>query len=355
MKRIIKGLALTLVLILILSACTAPKETKEEWIRVEHDAPDLTVHFIDVGQGAATLLESDGAYLLYDGGPSDASSKVVAYLKAQGVETLDVCIASHFDDDHLSGIVGALHAFRVNRLLAPPYQGEGRLYESFCRAAKAQGLTAEWTAVGNQFFLGDALVTLLSPWKEYENENDRSIALLVRCGETAFLFGGDAERESEADMLASGIPLDADVYAVSHHGSNDSSSAEFLRAVSPAAAVVSCGEGNPYGHPGKETMERLRLAGCDIYRTDIQGDIVAVSDGTSVSWSVPPAEHGGEATPPPTGASDAEYVLNTKTKRFHLPDCGSVQKTKAENCRDYTGDREALIRDGYTPCGSCQP
>ena len=277
----------------------------------------------------------------------------MAYLKNQGVETLEVCIASHFDEDHLAGVVGALHVFAVNRLIAPSGESEGRTYDSFRSVSQEKGLTVETPSVGTTFPFGSSTITVLAPAKDYPEDNNDSVVIRVDCGETAFLFGGDAENESEKDMIASGLPLDVDVYAVSHHGSSGSSSREFVAAMSPSAALISCGKDNSYAHPHAETMNVLRLAGCDIYRTDLQGDLVAYSDGTSVSWNAEPSEKGSGNNA--ALLSGPDYVLNQNSKRFHLPTCGSVKDMKPENRKDYKGDRESLIEAGYKPCGSCKP
>ncbi len=155
------------------------------------------------------------------------------------------------------------------------------------------------------------------------NANDYSVAILLEYGKNRFLFTGDAEEASEAEMLTNGIDISADVYKVAHHGSRSASTQEFLNAVHPKYAVISCGEGNSYGHPHAEVLNRLRSMGVEVFRTDEQGSIIASSDGENINWNCSATDswQSGEQT-----ESDREnaanvtdqttYVLNTNTKKI---------------------------------------
>ena len=216
----------------------------------EGQTPDgtLSVTFLDVGQGNAVLVEQGGAYMLIDGGNRDYSSFVVSYLKEQGVEELAYVIASHYDADHLNGVVGALHAFSCGQVLAPDYVTDTRVYESFERVLKEQDIALAYPAVGDTYTLGDASFTVVCP-KAYDpkEDNDNSVGIRLVYGDTSFLICGDAGKAEEQVMLDSGVTLESDVYLASHHGSEGSSSEAFMRAVSPTAVVVSAGAGNSYG------------------------------------------------------------------------------------------------------------
>ena len=126
--------------------------------------------------------------------------------------------------------------------------------------------------------------------KEYKDNNNNSIVIRLTYGNTTFLMTGDAEEEAEEDMLSSGLPLSADVLKLGHHGSSSSTSDDFLSAVDPTWAVISCAEGNKYGHPHAETMNKLRAAGISVFRTDEQGTITATTDGTTITWNASPSE-----------------------------------------------------------------
>lgn len=369
----------------------------------EEQMPDgtLSVTFLDVGQGNAVLVEQSGAYMLIDGGNRDYSSFVVSYLKEQGVEELAYVIASHYDADHLNGVVGALHAFSCGQVLAPDYVTDTRVYESFERVIKEQDIALAYPAVGDTYTLGDASFTVVCP-KAYDpkEDNDNSVGIRLVYGDTSFLICGDAGKAEEQVMLDSGVTLESDVYLASHHGSEGSSSEAFMRAVSPTAVVVSAGAGNSYGHPTRTVLNRVKACGAALYRTDLQGTITVTSDGTSLSWSVDAtqdyrdgdevaagaadttgtsgaadtadsaaqasvaadtagsaaqASSGGETAADGTADVTGEYVLNTNTKKFHRPSCSSVAQMSPENKAAFSGSKEELIAAGYDPCKRCNP
>lgn len=249
----------------------------------------LTVDFLDVGQGLSVLVNSDGHYLLFDGGDRTASSFVVAYLKKQGVESLDYLIASHYDADHLNGLVGALNVFPTKTILAPDYETDTKVYQSFLRTAQEKGNTIVHPTTGSTYQLGDAQFTILAPSsKSYGDENDYSVVIRLTYGGSSFLITGDAGEKSELEMLEGGFTLKSDVLCLGHHGSSTASSAPFLKAVSPDFAVISCGTGNSYGHPHEETLERLKGTKAGLFRTDLQGTLRAVTDGETITWSAEP-------------------------------------------------------------------
>lgn len=251
----------------------------------------MTVHFLDAGQGTAVLFEQDGHFMLVDGGPADASSYVVAYLKKQGVERLDYIIASHYDSDHLNGVIGALHAFGTDMLLGPDYEHDSRLYRSFVKLLREKNITPYYPAVGDTFPFGKAEFAVVCPDGYSDTDsNNNSVGIRMVFGDTSFLILGDAEEESEAQMLLNGIPVQSDVYLASHHGSSSSSSEKFLKTAAPEWCVISCGRGNSYGHPHKEVMELLQSLEIQMFRTDVQGEIVAVTDGKTITWNKEPSD-----------------------------------------------------------------
>ena len=163
-------------------------------------------------------------------------------------------------------------------------------------------------------------------------------------------------------MAASGQDLSCDVYVVGHHGSSSSTSEELLEEASPRYAFLSVGAGNAYGHPTEQTMTALQQHGVALYRTDTQGEVTVYSDGENCWFSTNPCEDWtlGSQTAPDTPLAtalpqSARYVLNTHTKKFHYPDCPSVEQMSDKN-KDFTdATREELISRGYTPCGRCDP
>lgn len=346
------------------------------------------VHVLDVGQGLSVLVESQGHSMLYDGGDRDKSSFVVSYLKQQGITNLDYMIASHYDADHINGLVGALNTAKVKQVFAPNYTTDTKVYNSLQNTIASKSIPKEQPAVGSSFTLGDATFQILAPsGSSYSDANDYSIAIRITDGDTSFLITGDAEAKSEAEICSTGLPLDSDVYVMGHHGSGTSTSWELLQKAVPEYAVLSCGTGNSYGHPHIESMEKLQTMGIELLRTDKQGTIIASTDGTSISWNVSPcndytpgdkddkpaqpqqseASSAGTADSSATLAAGAdtsaarsdsvstEYILNTSTKKIHYPNCRSVAQMSEKNKKTTTESKEALLSKGYTPCGNCRP
>ena len=180
-------------------------------------------------------------------------------------------------------------------------------------------------------------------------------------GDTSFLFTGDAEREEEQQILDAGYDLSATVLKVGHHGSKNSTTYPFLREVMPEYAVISVGE-NTYGHPTEDTLSRLRDADVKVYRTDMQGDIKAVSDGKNVIFTT---KKNGEIQTNPNvteKSKEAEqndtacdYIGNISSKKLHRPDCRAVEQMSEKNKKHMHCTRNEAIESGFSPCGQCNP
>ena len=251
----------------------------------EEITPDnMKVHFLDVDQGLAILVQLGEDVLVYDGGERDTSSFVVAYLKEQGVTEIDYLISSHYDADHVSGLIGCLYAFDVKNVIGSNYVHDSKLYTSFISAVEEEGLDIQYPAVGTQFRMGDAVITILSPKEITGDSNSNSVAIKLSYGESDFIFTGDADYKSEREMIASGLDLDCEVLSVAHHGSASATSEKFVAATTPQYAVISCGKDNGYGHPHKETMQTLHDYEVEILRNDESGTIVAETDGMELWW-----------------------------------------------------------------------
>lgn len=265
-------------------------EQPTEFAPTSSTAP-LTIHFIDVGQGDATLIESDGHYMLIDAGNNDKGTTVQLYLMQQGVTTLDYVIGTHPDADHIGGLDVVIYKFDCQNIFLPDVSHDTRTYEDVINAIGEKNYSITYPNVGDTYSLGDATFTILAPNDDYGTDlNDWSIALLLENGEHRFLFSGDAGLDAEEDILANGIDISADVYKVAHHGSKTATSADFLNAISPSYAVISVGAGNSYGHPDAEVLNQLRAAGVQVFRTDEQGTITVTSDGTALTWNCSPSE-----------------------------------------------------------------
>lgn len=320
---------------------------------------DLTVHFLDIGQGDCIVLTQGEHAMMIDAGDNDKGTAVQSYLNYLGIDTLEYVILTHPDADHIGGADVIIYKFACDTILMPEKETDTRTYDDVIQAMKSKGYTATHPQVGDTYSFGEASFTVLSPSRTYSDNNNNSIVIRLTHGENTFLFTGDAEEEAEADMLKEGLDLSADVLKAGHHGSSTSTSDDFLAAVSPSCAVISCEEGNKYGHPHAETMNKFRRSGITVYRTDEQGTITATSDGTTLTWNTSPSD--SWITGEPTGSGEdirsrsITYVLNTNTMKFHLPDCSSVADMAPSNKEESSLSREELMEEGYEPCGRCNP
>jgi competence protein ComEC len=356
-------------------ASTEPStEPQTEASTETQTAQELTVHFLDVGQGDSTLILCGADAMLIDAGNDSQGTKIQSYLQKQGVQKLNYVIATHPDSDHIGGLDVVLYKFDCETILMTDTTSDAHAYRDVIDTMQNKGYQITVPTVGEQYTLGDAEFTIVGPLSTSDESNNNSIAILLSHGENKFLFTGDAEEKEEADILESGMALDADVYKAGHHGSETSSSEKLLQAVSPSYAVISCATGNSYGHPHAQTLNRFRSMGIEVFRTDEQGTIVAASDGTEIRWNCSPSETwqpGEVSAPSPTvtaseqvtetasasseETAEAAYICNQNTKKFHKPSCSSVKDMSEKNKLPVTLSREELINQGYQPCKRCNP
>lgn len=248
------------------------------------DGQKLKVYFLDVGQGASQLLVTpSGKTMLIDAGNNDKEQVMLDYMKTYHIEKLDVVIGTHPDADHIGGLDKVIDHLPVTAIYMPKVQSNTKTFESLLQSIKNKGLKVKTAKAGLSFDLDDQVhVDMLAPNGTYENTNNMSAVVKVTYGHTSFLLTGDAESESEKDMLASGADLHADVLLVGHHGSNSSTTLKFLKQVQPKYAVIQVGKGNTYGHPKSAVLNRLQKQGVEVYRNDQQGTITITSDGKSL-------------------------------------------------------------------------
>ena len=371
-----KYLSILLILCMCLTACTATNQATSTSEKSQSDttsgeavqsgqeekaakAPDtskpegtLEVHYIDVGQGDATLIKCGSHAMLIDGGNNNKGTTVQLYLKKQGVESLVYVIGTHPDADHIGGLDVIVYKYNCDTVIMPDYEKDTKTYQELVDVIHDKNMKITYPVVGEQYALGEAKFTIIAPNSNSYggNANDYSVAILLEYGKNRFLFTGDAEEASEAEMLTNGIDISADVYKVAHHGSRSASTQEFLNAVHPKYAVISCGEGNSYGHPHAEVLNRLRSMGVEVFRTDEQGSIIASSDGENITWNCsatdswqsgeqtesdrensedenPGDENSGNAISDAVTSEQTTYVLNTNTKKFHRETCSTVSYT----------------------------
>lgn len=358
----------------------------------------IQVYYLDMGQSDCTVVISDdGSCLVFDAGDNAQGTKIQLFLQNHGVSKIDTLIVSHFDADHCGGADVLITKYDIGRVIYPSQTKDTATCRDVLDAMSYKGYKVTAPVVGTTYSLGGASYTIIAPSRDnYSDVNDSSVGIILTYGNNRFLFTGDAEEEGEADILKTGINIDCDVFQAGHHGSRTSSSAALLDAATPEYVVISCGEGNSYGHPHAETLNNLRQRGIKVYRTDEQGTIACTSDGTtitfdgspSISWQAgEPTENSQTQAPTtaapttaapttvtpttaapttaaPTTAAPAvvetqpagtDYICNTNTKKFHYTGCASVARMSEKNKLYFTGSRDDLIQQGYSPCGNCNP
>lgn len=269
-----------MIFALCVSSCMLPVFEFEQ-----EETEELSVHFIDVGQGDCVLaLMPGGKTMLIDGGNRGDGESIVDYITAAGVEKIDYVIGTHPHEDHIGGLDDVIRNFEIGEIYMPRVSTNTKVFEDLLAVIDDNGNKINVAATGKSLFgYGSVRAECLAPnaESEYRDLNDYSAVIKLTFGGVSFLFTGDAEEISEKEMLGDSEGLKADVLKVGHHGSESSTSAEFLEAVAPTYAVISCGKDNKYGHPSEETLEKL--SDIRLYRTDLDGTVIFTTDGKSVS------------------------------------------------------------------------
>jgi competence protein ComEC len=330
-----------------------------------NDAPTITegqlkIHYIDVGQGDAILIQQENQNLLIDAGDNQYGDVVVQYLKEKGITELQYVIGTHPHADHIGGLDDVLYAFDVKEIFMPKVTHTSKTFEDVLIAIQEAGLSVTSPKVGSTYELGEANWTIIAPSQEvYSNLNDYSIGIKVVFGEQTFIFTGDAEKTSEDEIIQLGrtISLKSDILKVGHHGSSSSTSDEFLKAVNPEYAIIQVGADNKYGHPHKEIISKLETNNIQVYRTDLHGTIIVTSDGQNITFETSRLSDIARTETSPTTVSyeneeEVIYIGNKNSQIFHREICSSLP---AEHNRIYFETREEAIEEGQSPCQRCQP
>ena len=320
---------------------------------------ELTVHFIDVGQGDCTLIICGDETMLIDAGDNNQGTKIQNYLQHEGISKLKYVVCTHPDADHIGGMDVILYKFDCETIFMTDEEKDTATYRDVIDTLENKIYKKTLPVVGEQYRLGDAEFTILAPSQMREDSNNNSVALMMTHGKNTFLFTGDAEEDEE------------------------------LNAITPKYAVISCGEGNKYGHPHAQTLNNFRMMGIQVFRTDEQGTIVASSNGKEITWNCSPStswiagepvgtkEESSEPAPeseatqqtetqaaidvPPTVVEETNppasvtYICNMNTKKFHYPICSSVDQMKETNKLEVNLSRDEVIAQGYVPCKRCNP
>ena len=300
---------------------SSTEEQQQTTSKGQKDNPDtdltkiegnLSVHFIDVGQGSSQLLIGPtGKSMLIDGGDNSEEETVVQYLKQQGITKIDILIGTHPDADHVGGLDKVIDNFDIGNIYMPKVQANTQTYQSVLQSIKNKNLKVSTAKAGLELDWEPGVdVKMIAPVGTYEDTNEMSAVIHLTYGDKSFLLTGDAETLSEADMLKSGADLAADVLMVGHHGSESSTSQAFLDKVNPTYAVIQVGKDNKYDHPAAKVLERLQAKQVEIFRNDEDGTIIMITDGKELSVSKIPTR-GAEA---PTG-HESDHTSNEAVDR----------------------------------------
>lgn len=246
----------------------------------------LAAYFFDVGQGDSQLILFGNRTILIDAGEVDMGDRVVADLERLGVTRIDLLVATHPHSDHIGGMQKVLDAFPVGQVLDSGVPSSSSIYEKFLTEIDKKEIPYLVAKQGQTIDLDPALrILVLSPPEKRLNDdpNQNSVVLRVSYGTVNLLYTGDLGGETEAALVRTGYPTDAQVLKVGHHGSTFSTTSAFLSRVHPGIAIISVAGDNPYGHPHDQTLDRLASAMATVYRTDRDGTILVRSDGTTYS------------------------------------------------------------------------
>lgn len=372
-----KFISVALASMVIFSGCTQNTTANA------NASGNVEVHFLNVGQADCSLIKfPDGSNMLIDAGNNGDSQYITEYLANEGVKKLDVVVGTHPHEDHIGSLDTVINNFDIGAVYMPDDIATTKTYEDVINAIDNKGLSITKPVMGEQFTVGGGVFTILGPQKKYSDHNNNSIVLKMNYGDVSFMFTGDAEAEAEGDIIDKGYDLKADVLKVGHHGSSTSTSDSWLSVVSPRYAVIQTETGNDYGHPHKETIDKLNEKEIQIFRNDTMGEFVMVSDGKNISVTTSDGKSyesttsnanttTNNSTTNNTTTENTQnninninntvstdntkketYIGNVNSKKFHKESCSSLP---AESNRVYFESREEALSNCYEPCGNCNP
>lgn len=262
----------------------------------EYDIPEGTIeyHFIDVGQGDAELILVDGKAILIDTSTAKERDKLVSYIDKLGIKEFEYIVLTHPDEDHIGSADHIINNYKINNVILSPKEHTTATYERMIEAIEAKAESGEIKEVinpqdmlGESIMVGELELKMLGPIGEFSKTdmNNPSVVMMARWGNTKVLFTGDAETKAEERIIERfGNELKCDVLKLGHHGSHSSTwESGLLDYAKPSIGIISCGKDNKYGHPHTEALDALAEYNVTVYRTDIDGTIVLVSDGTTIT------------------------------------------------------------------------
>ena len=261
---------------------TKSQLTEREAKFLAKDLTELEVHYIDVGQSDATLLrftdDKKIYHILYDAGDWNRSD-LINYLKTYDITHIDLVIASHPHADHIGQLAQVMEHFTVDEVWASGNTSTSGTFVEAMEAISASDANYHEPRAGETYSIGPLTIDVIHPETLTGGLNEDSLSVRFSYGSISFLFTGDAYQSQEKQMIKRIGNLQSTILRLGHHGSNTSSSKEFIQAVQPEIAVYSAGENNTYGHPSKETVDLIKKEKIPLYGTDKDGTIVVTTDG----------------------------------------------------------------------------
>ena len=272
------------ILICIAAVYIVLTELEEPQPVMQAEGIMLSVLVIDVGQADSILVTmSTGEVMLIDAGEASSTGAIFEELNERGIDRIDVLVATHPHADHIGGMSDVIAHYDIGMIYMPDMTSSSKTYEKLLNAIDQRDIPVTEAYAGERFSLGAAQCTIVSPGKDDDiDANNESVVIFLDYLDTECLFTGDMEEKAEDEVLADGYDIDADILKVAHHGSSTGTNEEFLEAVSPDYVVISCGEGNPYGHPHEQTLDLFETHNLTPCRTDLSGDILFTSDGHTI-------------------------------------------------------------------------
>ncbi|PBF34856.1 ComEC/Rec2 family competence protein [Clostridioides difficile] len=252
----------------------------------------LSIHMIDVGQGDSILVQTPtNKNILIDGGDEDSENIIISYLRQKRIKTIDIIIATHPDSDHIGSLDNIIKKFNVNSIYMPEQSTDSEAYQNLINSCTDKNLSIQHLYKNDVLNIDNNInIYVLSPSYIQEESNLNSIVFKLTFNDNSFLFMGDAEEENEKEILHSFKLNNINFIKIGHHGSNSSSSLEFIKKISPDIAAISCGYKNQYGHPHREVINNLKQNHVSIYRTDRIGAVtytpLKLTTNSSVKISV---------------------------------------------------------------------
>lgn len=242
----------------------------------------IELHIIDVGQGDSVLIKTEAGNILIDAGTGESEEALSYYLSSVGVDSFEYCIFTHPHEDHIGGADMIIENYDVRNVILSPAVTDTRTFENLIDALERSEANVIEACPDLKYEVGDVEIFIMGPViLENRDLNNSSVITRISYGDVRMMFTGDAEEIQENDVLDrySVADLRCDFLRMGHHGSSTSSCEAFMRAVSPSLAAISCGADNSYGHPHRETIEKLEWLDVEYQRTDVMGDIVYICDG----------------------------------------------------------------------------